>query len=409
MVLTFSLYNKYFIHRCRNMIRINFKIITFTTFIFLIGCESILNESSGISDAEMIQMIREADKVEVTIASMPSQSQFTIENDYNDYLGMGSWRASRLGYQVELAGQAHRSGKRNEVFFNLDGRKLNPDDWGRKDSYQNDSEKEDWRCFDIIFPLTFQMPDGSTITVESDDEDEWSPIKSLYDNNQFSEQKPAIQYPIVIFLDDESITVNDDEDLERAYGACYSARRAGYDRVRMRDCFEIVYPVVYTMPDGSIITVEANDEENWEILKSWYDYNPGYEEVRPELQYPIQLIYETTDGDSVVDVISDSAMLIAKSRCSEYWGDLYQQLCFEIVFPISFTMPDGSVLTIENDNGYIDIRNWYVGNDGYDDFEPQLQYPVEIIYRTEYEFLSFSIGSDIEMLEAKEECIVNEN
>ena len=38
------------------------------------------------------------------------------------------------------------------------------------DSWERD-DKEDWQCFDLIFPITFEMPDGSTITVEIDDEE----------------------------------------------------------------------------------------------------------------------------------------------------------------------------------------------------------------------------------------------
>ena len=335
---------------------------------------------------------------------MPSQSQSTIENDYYDYLDMATWKASRLGYQVELAGRGHRSGKRNEAYFNLEGRKLNPNDWGREGSNKDINELDDWQCFDIIFPITFEMPDGSIITIESDDEDQWSIIKSWYNENQDSDEKPVMQYPVVIFLDDESITINDDDELKSAYGACYSERRAGYHRNRNRNCFELVYPITFIMPDSSSITVSLDNEEGWEMLKSWYDENSGYEEVMPELQYPIQIIYETQDGDSTADINSDAEMITAKSECREYWEEGYDRECFELVLPIIFNMPDGSTITVVDDDDYMAIRNWYVDNDGYDDVEPQLQYPVEIIYQTEDVDSTFTINSDAEMLEAKEEC-----
>ncbi len=384
--------------------RFNIKTLVLTTILFIVGCENIMDDASGLSDAEIVQMIRDAAKVEVTMSSMPSQSQSTIENDYYDYLDMATWKASRLGYQVELAGRGHRSGKRNEAYFNLEGRKLNPNDWGRKGSNKDINELDDWQCFDIIFPITFEMPDGSTITIESDDEDQWSIIKSWYNENQDSDEKPVMQYPVVIFLDDESITIDDDDELKSAYGACYSERRAGYHRNRNRNCFELVYPITFIMPDSSSITVSIDNEEGWEMLKSWYDENSGYEEVMPEFQYPIQIIYETQDGDSIADINSDAEMITAKSECREYWEEDYDRECFELVLPIIFNMPDGSTITVVDDDGYMAIRNWYVDNDGYDDVEPQLQYPVEIIYHIEDGDSTFTINSDAEMLEAKEEC-----
>ena len=386
------------------IMRFNIKTLALTTILLIVGCENIMDDASGLSDAEIVQMIRDAAKVEVTMSSIPSQSQSTIENDYYDYLDMATWKASRLGYQVELAGRGHRSGKRNEAYFNLEGRKLNPNDWGREGSSKDINELDDWQCFDIIFPITFEMPDGSIITIESDDEDQWSIIKSWYNENQDSDEKPVMQYPVVIFLDDESITINDDDELKSAYGACYSERRAGHHRNRNRNCFELVYPITFIMPDSSSITVNLDNEEGWEMLKSWYDENSGYEEVMPEFQYPIQIIYETQDGDSTADINSDAEMITAKSECREYWEEDYDRECFELVLPIIFNMPDGSTITVVDDDGYMAIRNWYVDNDGYDDVEPQLQYPVEIIYQTEDGDSTFTINSDAEMLEAKEEC-----
>ena len=94
--------------------------------------------------------------------------------------------ANGLGYEVDLAGNGYRCGHRNEAYFNLEGRKLNPSNmsdkrgWGR-DSYDERSYgKEDWECFELVYPVTFEMPDGSTLTVTSDDEEGWSNLKSWY-------------------------------------------------------------------------------------------------------------------------------------------------------------------------------------------------------------------------------------
>ena len=85
----------------------------------------------------------------------------------------------------------------------------------------------------------------------------------------------------MIFFDEEYMTIDNDEELRGAYAECQPER--GRDREDLEvECFGLIYPVSFTMPDGSTITVETDDEEGWNELKDWYDDNPGYEEVMPE-------------------------------------------------------------------------------------------------------------------------------
>lgn len=53
--------------------------------------------------------------------------------------------------------------------------------------------------------------------------------------------------------------------------------------------FKLVLPVSYTMPDGSIITIE-NKEDRMQI-KEWYEANPEVTE-KPTLNYPVEIIYK---------------------------------------------------------------------------------------------------------------------
>ena len=197
-------------------------------FLFLmIGCENSPTESAGMSDADLIDAIRSANKVDIPMNDMPSQSQSIIEND-NEYDALGAKKASDLGYEVDLAGRGHRSGDRNEFYFNLEGRKLDPNDYGRdKDGWDRDKDdwdkddKEDWKCFDLVLPVTFDMPDGSTITATSDDDDGWAEIKAWYEANPDVEEKPALQYPVDIsYRDGTTQTINNDEEMRAAEEAC---------------------------------------------------------------------------------------------------------------------------------------------------------------------------------------------
>ena len=202
-------------------------IFIIAVLMMIVGCQKAPTGSVGMSDAELIQLIIDANKVDVPMDEMPSQSQTVIEEDYNDYMGMAAKKAAGLGYEVDLAGVGRRYGDRNEVYFNLEGRKLDPNDWGRKggdwdeDGWDRDDDKEDWKCFDLVFPITFDMPDGSTITVTSDDEDGWAEIKAWYEANPESEERPTLQYPVDIsFRDGETVTINSDEEMRAAEEAC---------------------------------------------------------------------------------------------------------------------------------------------------------------------------------------------
>ena len=203
-------------------------ILLIPLFLFLmIGCENNVTNPAGMSDAELIQAIISANKVDISITELPDQSQTIVENDYNDYDGLGAKKASGLGYEVELAGRGHRFGDRNEVYFNLKGKKLDPDDYGRdKDDWYRD-HKDGWKCFDLVLPITFVMPDGSSITI--DDEEDWVDLRGWYEANPESEEEPALQYPVdIIYETDEgtmTVTINNDEEMDAAEEECENGDR----------------------------------------------------------------------------------------------------------------------------------------------------------------------------------------
>ena len=290
--------------------KITFHILLTMGLLMIIGCQTGLTKSEGISDAELIQAIIDADKTEISMEQLPGQSRTVMEQDYYDYMGFAAKKAPDLGYEVDLAGVGHRFGDRNEVYFNLEGRRLDPNDYGRdKDGWDRDGDdKKDWKCFNLVFPVTFDMPDGSTITVTSNDEDGWTEIKAWYEANPDSEEKPALQYPVDIVYekDETTVTINNDDEMRGAYRHC-----GGRDDDRDRACFALVYPVTFIMPDGSTITVA--DREDWAELKAWYEANPDSEE-RPTLQYPVDITYR--DGTTQT-INNDEEMRIAKEDCRD--------------------------------------------------------------------------------------------
>lgn len=77
----------------------------------------------------------------------------------------------------------------------------------------------------------------------------------------------------------------------------------------LRECFDFVYPVTFTLPDG---TTTSGDKETLHTqIKEWYEANPDAEE-RPSLQFPVEITFE--DG-TIQTINSDEELEAAKESC----------------------------------------------------------------------------------------------
>jgi len=373
----------------------NIQILLTALLIMMAGCQNTSTESIGLSDAELIQAIIDADKISVGMDGLPSNSKTIVEEDYNEYEGIDTKKAYGLGYEVSMDGKGHKMGHRCEVYFNLEGRKLDPNvKRGDKSDWDRYGDKGDWKCFDLVLPVTYVMPDGSTITVNNNDEDGWQEIKDWYDANPNSEEKPAIQYPVDISFETRegstTFTVTNDDEMRNAYQRCGGR---DYDN---EECLELVYPVTYLMPDGSTITVENG--EGWDPIKDWYDANPNAE-GRPELQYPVDIVFD----DETMTINNAEEMNILKRECWEYEDEGRE--CFALLYPVTFIMPDGASIVVASDDedGWQEVENWYDANPESEE-RPTLQYPVDIVYRTNDGDSTVTINNEEEMEAAKDEC-----
>ena len=383
------------------------KLFIFSLLVFFSSCSKD-HGSYELSDAEIIQLIQESDLTDVSITDLPSRSQNIVTLDYFEYDDVASRKASGLGYEVALAGRGHRVGSRHEIYFNVEGRKLDPNDWGDKRGWDKegydreiDGEK-DWRCFDLVFPITFNMPDGLSVVVETYEDSNWDVIKSWYEANPDSEEKPEMEFPITIVFKNDSYTLYSSDELRGAYSRC-EPRRKRDEHKRNFHCFSLVYPVSYTLPDGSVMEVASNDEEGWSALKAWYENNTGYEEVMPELVYPVDIVFEAEEGESVITLNSEEEMWAVKEDCQEEWGI---RECFSLVYPVSYTLPDGSVMEVasNDEEGWSALKAWYENNTGYEEVMPELVYPVDIVFEAEEGESVTTLNSEEEMELAKRDC-----
>jgi hypothetical protein len=179
-----------------------------------------------------------------------------------------------------------------------------------KEEYQNRKARDkDIRhpapCFDIVFPITFVMPDGTEIRGDSADEIHLA-IREWYANNPGTKEKPAMQYPVtIVYEDGTEVEIENEEAMIEAKKACVKERNEEKKREHRMPCFEMVYPLVYVMPDGSEIKGE-NEEELRQAIMEWYKANPQIS-AKPELQFPVEIIFE----DGTTETIDDRDALIA--------------------------------------------------------------------------------------------------
>ena len=304
--------------------------------LMIAGCDLGEKQEYETSDAELIQMIIDADKVDIDISELPEQSRTYLNND-REYDELGTRYASQLGYEVERIGKGSKSGRRGDAYFNVEGRKLNPNDWGKRGRGFGVGEKEDWECFTLVFPVSFNMPDGSLVTVEADDEESWAGIKAWYETNQDSEERPTMQFPVGILFDEESLVIDNQEEMRSAYQECYPKRDEEWSRDRAETCFYLVFPVTYVMPDGSTISVTSDDEDGWSDLKDWYEENEDSED-KPELQYPVDIVVETEEGSSTVTINGEEEMAAAKRECHTEWEEDWDEDDDGMILLMAMTM-----------------------------------------------------------------------
>jgi hypothetical protein len=81
------------------------------------------------------------------------------------------------------------------------------------------TDKKAENCFELVLPVTFIMPDGSTIIVE--DKDGYAELKAWYQDHPDVKEHLALQYPVdITYGEGKTVTINNDEEMARAKAAC---------------------------------------------------------------------------------------------------------------------------------------------------------------------------------------------
>lgn len=332
-------------------------IFVFTALIVLIST-SCQKEEEKMSDAQLISAIQKAaNKQHIEVAELPSVSKEVLDLDYSESYIDAAKIAPDLGYEVDMRREkGTQLGEALQAYFNLSGRELIPDAKGGKGDGKDRLGKDRKECFELVYPVSYVMPDGSRITGNNERE-VVAAIKAWYAAHPDSKERPALQYPVAItFRDGTTLRVKNEQEMKRAYASCEGEK----DR-----CFAFVYPVTFEMPDGQLVVI--NSEEQMQLAKRrWSEAG-----VRPALQYPVDVNFK---GD-IITLNDEAGMRRIKAACEQG-----KDRCFELIYPVTFIMPDGSTIRVENKEGMGAIRRWYAAHP---DAEKRhsLQYPVEAFFK----------------------------
>ena len=188
-------------------------------FIFLFtACEF----EDIMSDDELIDAIINAEeKVQILESDLPIDAKNTMSSDIpDDFFDKGSL-ASQLGYQINMRSFDFffLGVKSDDIFFDLSGRELfrtegynksddKKDDDGKDDDGKDDKsdkdEKKDGKkdrkknCFYLEYPVSLELPDGSTIKV-NDKKEAMDSLKKWYSLNPDVKEKANLVFPVSIY------------------------------------------------------------------------------------------------------------------------------------------------------------------------------------------------------------------
>ena len=175
-----------------------------------------------MSDDELIDAIISAEeKVQILESDLPIDAKNTMSSDIpDDFFDKGSL-ASQLGYQINMRSFDFffLGVKSDDVFFDLSGRELfrtegynksddKKDDDGKDDDGKDDKSDKDGKkdgkkdrkknCFYLEYPVSLELPDGSTIKV-NDKKEAIESLKKWYNQNPDVKEKANLVFPVSIY------------------------------------------------------------------------------------------------------------------------------------------------------------------------------------------------------------------
>ncbi len=170
-------------------------------------------------------------------------------------------------------------------------------------------------CLEYVFPISIQFIDG-TIAEVTDYENLHETISTFFEENDIEknkENKPTLIFPVeVLNQEGEIIQVTTQDELRELKsecpreGKCKSGKKGkGFK------CFDLVFPISVIIANQ---TLSFDDKASLKAAIKAYKEDTGDEAERPELVFPLSIIYE--DG-TITEVVTKEELKALKQACQD--------------------------------------------------------------------------------------------
>lgn len=146
-------------------------------------------------------------------------------------------------------------------------------------------------------------------------------------------------------------------------------------------CYEFVFPIEFTTPDGATISVDSYADLRVALAQFIVD-NQDTTGIRPTLVYPLEV---TNDEGEIITVEGPEDMRALRRECRK---DFYDHIrnrghkrgdhCFMLTFPVELSLPDGTTVSADSKMELKQAaRAWKAENPDAEE-RPELVFPVSI-------------------------------
>lgn len=284
---------------------------------------------------------------------------------------------------------------------------------------KDDDKDEDWDyqadfstikndCFIVDFPVELILPDESKVTVNN--EAEFKEVIKAHRIDRDALSEIGFTYPInVILVKDKSfVELTSQDDLKELLASCKKDKGNDDDKDGFldnwqyhffdNDCFEVAYPV------GLIVDIEKvtiNSKEAFFEMVNTYKENNNY---KPKFLFNFPINVEFLEDNSVAQINAQDEIRDLFKKCRKDfdgddddkdeidWEEIKEEFdfeflrnrCFQIQFPVNFSLQDGSLVSADSFDGIFGIIVEEMRtNEGEDFPELNLAYPVTVILKDE--------------------------
>ncbi|MFZ1704132.1 MAG: hypothetical protein WAT79_07285 [Saprospiraceae bacterium] len=170
-------------------------------------------------------------------------------------------------------------------------------------------------------------------------------------------------------------------------------------------CYELVFPVTLTFPDGSLSRELNSYDDLKSVLKNWRADNKN-PRIRPVITLPFSVI--TAEGELiVVDTVEELKRLRIECKRTFFDNngpvghDGRGKFCFRLQYPLSILFPDGTTTAYETRKDmHLGLKDWKQNNQG-SDVRPVLVFPLTVVME---DGTIVNVDSKEDLKALKEDC-----